>query len=101
MNGYLQWKSINIYSSLEPIVKMKPNKLLVARIMISIHAQRGRDVKLKSTRYQFVDDILLKRNYDSHLWPASILAYDTRYQDFHSTTSLRKKDAMPLHSVTI
>ena len=58
-------------------------------------------MKLKSTRYQLVDDILLKRIYDSHLWPKFIQAYVTRYQDFHRTTSLKKKDAMPLHSVAI
>ena len=48
-----------------------------------------------------VDDILLKRNFDSHLWRKCIRAYVTRYQYFHGTTSLRKKDTMPLHSVTI
>ena len=80
---------------------MKPNKLLEARIIISIHAQGGRPVKLKSTRYQLVDDILLKRNCDNQLWPKFIQSYVTRYQDFHRTTSLRNKYVMPLHSVTI
>ena len=80
---------------------MKPNKLLVAQIITSIHTRRGRVVKFKSTRYQLADDILLKRNYDNHLWTKFIQAYVTRYQDFHKTTSLRKKDAMPLQSVTI
>ena len=58
-------------------------------------------MKLKSTRYRLVDDILLKRNFDSHLWKKCIQAYVARYQDCHRTTRLRKKDAMPLHSVTI
>ena len=39
---------------------MKPNKLLIARIIISIHARRGRVVKFKSTQYQLVDDMFLK-----------------------------------------
>ena len=101
MNGPLPCNLRKMCSSPKPFVKMKPNKLLEARIIISIHAQRGRDVKFKSTRYQLVDDILLKRNYDSHLWSKCIQAYVTRYQDFHGTASLRKKDVMPLHSVTI
>ena len=58
-------------------------------------------MKLKSAQYQLADDILLKRNYDSHVWPKCIQSYVTRYQDFHRTTSLRKKDAMPLHSMMI
>ena len=58
-------------------------------------------MKLESARYQLVDDILLKKNYHSHLWSKCIPVDVTRYQDFHRTTSLMKKDAMPLHSVTI
>ena len=38
MNGSFQWKLRKIYSSPKPIVKMKPNKNLVARIIISINA---------------------------------------------------------------
>ena len=57
-------------------------------------------MKLKSARYQLADDISLKGNYDNYLWPKCIQAYVTRYQDFHRTTRLRKKDAMSLHSVT-
>ena len=80
---------------------MKPNKLLVARIIISIHTRGGRAVKLKSTQYQLADDILLKRNFDSCILKKCIQAYATKYQDCHKTTSSRKKDAMPLHSMTI
>lgn len=80
---------------------MKPNKLLATQIIISIHARRGRAMKLKSARYQLADGILLKRNFESHLWTKCIQSYDMRYQYFHSTTSLRKKYAMSLHSVTI
>ena len=67
INGTSRWKLRNIYSSSKPIVKMKPNKLLTSLIIISIHARRGRVVKLKSARYQLVDEILMKRNFDSHL----------------------------------
>ena len=49
MNGYSQQKFIKLYSTPKPVVKMKPNKLLAARIITSIHARRGRVVKLKST----------------------------------------------------
>ena len=80
---------------------MKPNKLLAARVIISIRARGGQAVKLKSTQYQLDDDILLKRNYYNHLWPKCIQAYITRYQYFHKTTSLSKKDAMPLLSMII
>ena len=58
-------------------------------------------MKLKSAQYQFDDDILLKRNYDSHLWAKCIQAYVPRYQGFHRTSILTKKGAMPLHSMTI
>ena len=51
MNGYLQWKLRNIYSSPKPFVKNKPNKLLGARMIISIHARKGQVVKLKSARH--------------------------------------------------
>ena len=80
---------------------MKPNKLVATRIIISIHVRRGQYVKLKYARYQLANDILLKRSYDSHLFPKCIQAYVTRYQYFHTTTILRKKDARPLHSMTI
>ena len=80
---------------------MNLNKLLVAQIITSIHARRGRVVKLKSTRYQLVDDILLKRNFDSHLWQKCIQVDAIKYRYFHKTTIPREKDEMPPHSVTI
>ena len=80
---------------------MKPNKLLSSQIITSILAQRGRAVKLKSAQYQLADDVLLKRNFDSHLWKRCSQANAIRYQDFHKTTSSRKKNAMPLHSMTM
>ena len=58
-------------------------------------------MKLKSARYQLANDISMKRNFDSHLWQQYIQANAIRYKDFHKTKSLREKDAMPLHSVTI
>ena len=91
MNESSQWKLGNIYSSPKLVFKMKLNKLLGAQIIISIHAWRGRAMKLKSAWYQLDDDILLKRNFDSHLWKNCIQAYATRYKDCHKTTSLRKK----------
>ena len=56
-------------------------------------------MKLKYTRYQSTNDILLKIKFDSHLWPQCIQAYATIYQDFHKTRSSREKDAMPLQSM--
>ena len=46
------------------------------------------------------DDILLKRNFDSHLWKQCIQAGAIRYIDLHKTTSPREKDAIPPQSVT-
>ena len=80
---------------------MEPNKLLVARIITSIHVRRGRAVKLKSTRYQLTVDILMKRNFVSHIHKQCIQDDSIRYKYFHKTISLREKDAMPPHSVTI
>ena len=48
-----------------------------------------------------VDDILLKRNFDYHLWKQYIQVNAIRYKDFHKTKSPREKDAIPLHSMTI
>ena len=81
--------------------RMKPNKLLAAQIITSIHARRGRVVKLKSTRYQLDDDMLMKRNFDNHIWQQCIQANAIRYKYFHKNKSLREKDAMPPHFVTI
>ena len=101
MKGSLQQKFRKIYSSPKPIVKMKLNKLLATRIITSIHARRGRAVKLKSTRYQLNDDILRKRNFDNHLRKQCIQDDSIRYKYFHKTKSPREKNAMPLHSVKI
>ena len=49
MNASSQWKFRKLYSTPKPVVKMKPNKLLASRIITSIHARRGRPMKLKST----------------------------------------------------
>ena len=76
---------------------MKPNKLLVARIITSIHERRGRVVKLKSTRHQFTDDILIKRNFNSLIRKQCIQDDSSRYRDFHKSTCLREKIAKPLH----
>ena len=97
----LQWKFIKLYSSRISIVKMKPNKLLAAQIITSIHTQRGRVVKLKFARYQLDHEILLKINFDNHLCKQDIQANSIRYKDFHKTRSLREKDAMSLHSMMI
>ena len=48
INESSQWKFRKLYSTPKPFVKMKFNKLLAARMITSIHARRGRVVKLKS-----------------------------------------------------
>jgi hypothetical protein len=70
-------------------------------MITSIHAQRGRVVKLKSTRYQLVEDILRKRKFHNHIWKQFIQANAISYKHFHKTKSPREKYAMPLHSMTI
>ena len=74
---------------------MKPNKLLAAQIIASIHARRGRVVKLKSTQYQLDDDILLQRKFDNHIWKQCIQANAIKHRAFHENKSPREKDAMP------
>ena len=54
----------NIYP--KPLVKMKLNKLLAARKIISIHAWKGRVLKMKFNRCQLTYDILLIRSYDNN-----------------------------------
>jgi hypothetical protein len=49
MNESSQQKFRKLYSTPKPVVKMKPNKLLANQIITSIHARRGRAVKVKST----------------------------------------------------
>ena len=99
MMGSLQRKFRKLYSSPKLVVKIKPNKLLSTWIIISIHARRGRVVKLNPAWYQLVDDILLKRNFDNHLWKQYIQANAIRCKYFHKTKSPREKYAMPLHSM--
>ena len=101
MNRSSQRKFRKLYSTPKSIIKMKPNKLLAARIITSIHARRGRVVKLKSTRYQLADDILMKRNFNNHIWKQCIQANSIRQRTFHKNKSPREKNAKPLHSVTI
>ena len=75
---------------------MKFNKLLAAQMITSIHARRGRAVKLKSTRYQVAIE-----KFDSHIWRECIQDYSTKYRDCHKKESLRERIAKPLHFVTI
>ena len=63
MNESSQRKFRKLYSTHKPVVKTKLNKLLASQIITSIHVRRGRVVKLKSTRYQLVVDIWIKRNF--------------------------------------
>ena len=74
------------------IVKMKLNKLLVARIIISVHAWKGRDVKMKFDWCQFTHDILLLRSYDNHL---------LRCQSYRINMGTEKKHVLPLQIATI
>ena len=101
MNESSQWKLRNLYSTHNPVLKMNLNKLLVARIITSIHARRGRVVKLKSNRYQLAVDILIKRNFNNFIRKQCIQYVSTTYKDFHKIKNLREKIAKPLHSVTI
>ena len=94
MNGSSQWKFRKLYSTLGPVVKMKPNKLLAAQIITLIHARRGRAVKLKSARYQLDDDNLRKRNFENNIWKQCIQSNAISYRYFHKTTGPREKDAI-------
>lgn len=58
----LRWKKHWILFSPNPLLKIKLNKLLVARIIVSIHARKGRTVRLKNMKDQLNDDILLYQN---------------------------------------
>ena len=71
---------------------MKLNKLLAATRIVSIHARKGRVVRLKYARFQLTYDILLQRIYDKNL---------LRCQVYRITTSAQKKDELPLQSMTI
>ena len=48
-----------------------------------------------------VVDILMKRNFDNHIWKKCIQDVSIKYKYFHKATSLREKDAMLTHLVTI
>ena len=89
---YLWQRLQNIYSSPKPLVKIKLSKLLVARRIVSVHAWKGRSIRLKSTQCQLTYDILLQRIYDNHL---------LRCQVYWITTSAKKKYELPLQFVTI
>ena len=58
----LQQNIRKILLSLKPLVKIKLNKLLEARIIVSVHARKGRIVRLKNMRCQLNDDIWLYQN---------------------------------------
>ena len=75
---------------------MKFNKLLAARMIASIHARRGRVVKLKPIRCQVVVN-----KFNSCICRQCIHDYSTRYRDFHNKESSRERTAKLLHSVTI
>ena len=53
----LRWKQQKILLSPNPLVKIKLNKVLAARIIVSVYAQKGRTVRLKTIRCQLNDDI--------------------------------------------
>ena len=58
----LRRKKHRILFSPNPLVKIKLNKLLAARIIVSIHARKGRTVRLKNMKDQLNDDIWLYQN---------------------------------------
>ena len=58
-------------------------------------------MKLKSTQYQLVDDILMKRNFGNRIWKHYIQASAIRHRASHKNTNPREKNAKPLHFVTI
>jgi hypothetical protein len=49
INESSQRMFIKLYSTPKPVVKMKFNRLILAQMITSIHATRGRVVNLKST----------------------------------------------------
>lgn len=71
---------------------MNLNKLLVARRIVSIHAWKGRTIRLKSTQCKLTYAILLQISYGNH---------SLRFQFYWITTSAQKKYVFPLQSVTI
>ena len=59
----LRRKRQKILLSQKPLVKIKLNKLLAARVIVSIHALKGWTVILKKIRCQLNDDIWLNQNH--------------------------------------
>jgi hypothetical protein len=59
---YLWWKKHRILLSPNPLVKIKLNKLLATRIIVSAYAQKGRTVILKNMKDRLNDDICLYQN---------------------------------------
>ena len=55
-------KKHRILFSPNPLVKIKLNKLLAARIIVSIHARKGRTIRLKNMKDQLNDNIWLYQN---------------------------------------
>jgi hypothetical protein len=96
INESSQWKFRKLYSTPKPVVKMKFNNLLAARMITSIHARRGRAVKLKLIRCQVAVD-----KFNSCICRQCIHDYSTRYKDFHNKESPRERTAKLLHFVTI
>ena len=58
----LRWKKHRLLLSPNPLVKIKLNKLLAARIIVSVHARKGRTVRLKNMKDQLNDNIWLYQN---------------------------------------
>jgi hypothetical protein len=59
---YLWWKKHRILLSPNTLVKIKLNKLLASRIIVLVHARKGRIVRLKNMKDQLNGDIWLYQN---------------------------------------
>ena len=59
---FVRRKKHRILFSPNPLMKIKLNNLLAARIIISVHARKGRTVRLKNMKDQLNDDIWLYQN---------------------------------------
>ena len=62
-NKSLRCKQRKILLSPKPLVKIKLNKLLAARIIVSVHARKERAIRLKAMRFQLNDNIWLYQNH--------------------------------------
>ena len=58
----MRQKKHRILFSPNPLVKIKLNNLLAARIIISVDARKGRTIRLKNMKDQLNDDIWLYQN---------------------------------------